>query len=99
MKSDEQLSRGFDAGNYAYAYETTDYDWAIARRSMNRSAEYIAAFTLGFFSSFEPHEMGEHQETWREALASKAGQRCLELGYIDAPEPEQSGDFRAEKSQ
>jgi hypothetical protein len=80
---DTVLSRGFDAGNYAAAYETTDYDDAIARRSMNRCAAYVAAFTLGFFGSCEPHEMGEHEDTYREALASEHGKRCVELGYVD----------------
>ena len=83
---DDQLSRGFDAGNYAAAYETTDYSEAIAKLSPNRSAEYVAAFTLGFFSTYELHEMGEHQDDYLEAYHSDAGKRVVELGYIDAIE-------------
>lgn len=85
---DTELSRGFDAGNYAAAYETTDYSEAIAKLSMNRSDEYVAAFTLGFFSSYEHHEMGEHEGTYRDAYGSAAGKRCVELGYVDAREEE-----------
>ena len=83
---DNVLSAGFDAGNYANAYETTDYDRAVASLSMNRSEAYIAAFTLGFFSSYEPDEMGEHADTYLGALQSDFGRRCVELGYVDPEE-------------
>lgn len=76
---DDNISRGFDAGNYANAYETTDYDSAIARLSPNRSAEYVAAFTLGFFSSYEENEIGSDLETYLEAL-QLVGARAKELG-------------------
>lgn len=59
---DRDISNGFDAGNYANAYETQDYEHALAKLSMNRTSEYVAAFTLGFFSSYELDEMGEHGE-------------------------------------
>lgn len=78
------LSRGFDAGNYASAYETTSYNYAVASLSMNRSAAYLAAFTLGFFSSYELSEMGEHADTYTDALNSVHGRRCIELGYVMA---------------
>jgi hypothetical protein len=77
------ISRGFDAGNYACAYETEDYSEAIANLSMNRSREYVAAFTLGFFSSHEAEEMGEHFDTYLEALAL-VGERAAALG-INVP--------------
>lgn len=82
---DLQLSRGFSAGNYANAYETTNYSTALARLSMNRSEAYLAAFTLGFFSSYELHEMGQHSEAYEQALASRHGKRCIALGYVDDP--------------
>ncbi len=80
---DLDISRGFDAGNYGNAYDSTDYEQALAKLSMNRSAEYVAAFTLGFFSSYEIDEMGEHAETYLEALAL-VGKCAAELG-IDVP--------------
>lgn len=83
-KHDLSLSRGFDAGNYASAYETTNYAEALASLSPNRSAGYVAAFTLGFFSSYELHEMGEHTEAYLAAFNSEHGQRCVALGYVEA---------------
>jgi muramoyltetrapeptide carboxypeptidase LdcA involved in peptidoglycan recycling len=77
--NDTDISRGFDAGNYANAYETTDFERALGSLSMNRSAEYVAAFTLGFFSSYERHEMGEHADHYEIALES-VGVRARELG-------------------
>lgn len=87
MSQDNDISQGFDAGNYAAAYETTDYDQAIGRLSMNRSPAYIEAFTLGFFSSYTLDEMSDHVDTYLQAYNSPAGQRCLELGYLDPIEP------------
>lgn len=83
-RTDLEVSEGFDAGNYANNYETTDLGVALSRLSMNRSEAYRAAFTLGFFASHEPHEMGEHELAYRNALQSDAGQRCIELGYVES---------------
>ncbi len=83
-KTDQHLSDGFDDGNYANAYETQNYNKAIARLSMNRSDAYIVAFTLGFFAAYELDEMGEHEYTYLDAYHSTYGQRCVELGYVDA---------------
>ena len=87
---DDHIRRGFDAGNYANAYETTDYDAAIAALSPNRSAEYQAAFTLGFFGSYERSEMGSDVEAFDEAYAL-VGKRAGELGIAverDDDEPD-----------
>jgi hypothetical protein len=84
QSTDNTLSLGFDAGNYAEAYETSDYSQAIASLSPNRSHDYVSAFTLGFFSSYTLDEMGAHSHTYLNALNSKAGRRCIELGWIDA---------------
>jgi hypothetical protein len=82
--TDTQLSRGFDAGNYANAYETTNLTQAITSLSPNRDEAYLSAFTLGFFATYELDEIpGTHQDTYLNAYHSPAGQRCLELGYID----------------
>lgn len=86
MMNDLDISRGFDAGNFASAYETTDYGHAIASLSPNRSEHYQAAFTLGFFSTLELDEMGPHAEDYLVALRSPAGRRCIALGYVDLEE-------------
>ena len=82
MLDDNELHRGFDAGNFANAYETDRYDRAIGGQE-DESPEYQAAFTLGFFASYEEHERYEHADAYGEALASPAGQRCLQLGFIE----------------
>ncbi len=81
----DQISRGFDAGNYANAYETTDYDRALASLSPNRAKAYVAAFTLGFFGSYEPGEMGSYLEAVEQAYAL-VGKRAKSLG-IAVTEP------------
>lgn len=89
-KKDDQIIRGFEAGNYANAYETTDYDRALARLSPNRSKEYVASFTLGFFSSYELGEVGVHSDALSDAYAL-AGERVEELGIAargDDSEPD-----------
>jgi hypothetical protein len=76
---DDQISRGFDAGNYANAYETTDLDRALAKLSMNRAKAYVAAFTLGFLSDRSDAEMDPHVEAYENAFAL-VGARALALG-------------------
>jgi hypothetical protein len=105
----EIVSRGVDRGNFCNAYETEDYEKAIERldvtepRDMDGQrlpeplrAAYRAAFTLGFFSSYELFEMGEHEEAYREAYGSDGGKACVAAGYIDAREepeaPEEKDD-------
>jgi hypothetical protein len=79
----DDIRRGFDAGNYANAYETTDLSEALAKLSPNRSTEYVAAFTLGFFSSYSLPEMGSDVEAYQEAYFSETGKACLAAGYVD----------------
>ena len=83
------LSRAFDSGNYAAAYVTEDYERALHECCSERSDAYRAAFTLGFFASYERHEVPEsHRDAYDAALASDAGKRCIAAGYIDAPSEE-----------
>ncbi len=87
----EIVSRGFDAGNFANAYETEDYSKAIRTLKLSGvptalRAAYRAAFTLGFFGTYELHEMGGHVEAYREAYFSEGGKACLAAGYTDACE-------------
>jgi hypothetical protein len=82
---DTRLSQGFSAGNYCNSYETQDYDQAVKIRDLEGSGpEFKTAFTMGFFASYELHEI---PSTWRdafdEAYHSELGQRVLELGYTD----------------
>jgi len=83
-KKNGDVTFGFEAGNYANAYETRDLQTALAKLSMNRSAEYVAAFTLGFFSSYSLGEMGADVEAYQEAYFSETGKACIKAGYIDA---------------
>jgi hypothetical protein len=78
-RTDLDISRGFDRGNYCAAYETTDLELALAKLSMNRAPEYTAAFTLGFFSTYERSEMGSHVDAYDDAMAL-VGARARELG-------------------
>ncbi len=89
--NDDDISRGFDAGNYANAYKAQSLNGALGGLSINRSPEYTAAFTLGFLSSYEPDEMGSDYEEYLEAYAL-VGKRAADLGIaVDAPEePDES---------
>jgi hypothetical protein len=58
-------SHGFDAGNYAAAYETEDYEVAANRIAGKVSKTYMQAHMLGFFSSYELHEIPEE---WRDEV-------------------------------
>lgn len=76
--ADDALSRGFDAGNYAAAYTSTDLDtaWEVVEDGEQHDelrsaapAEFRGGFVIGFFSSFETSEISaEHLEEWLEAL-------------------------------
>lgn len=60
-----EMSRAFDRGNYANAYESTDLD--------EMSEHERAAFVLGFFSSYTLDEIGPDRELFDEAYFSPAG--------------------------
>lgn len=82
------LSSGFDAGNYANAYESEDLFRAMAKDSKRfENKAYTAAFILGFFSSYESAEIPmDVQAEHASALASDQGQAVIAAGYIDNPE-------------
>lgn len=85
-EADLDLSHGFDAGNYANAYETENLEVAMqGRRVFEKSEAYRTAFILGFYSGYELHEIpGSRREEFDEAYHSDTGRRVLELGYIDS---------------
>lgn len=75
------MSRAFDAGSYANAYETTDIDACDETDDM--SAHEHAAFVLGFYSSCELHEIDD-RELFDEAYFSDAGRYVVNVaGYCD----------------
>lgn len=91
---DTELSHGFDAGNYANAYVSEDYSRALSLEESEHekplSLPYLRAFTLGFFASYEAHELpGEHEDSFWGAYHSPEGKRCLELGFLDPIESPQ----------
>ena len=84
MLSNEQkteISRAFNAGNFADAYETNDLD--------NTHLEDLpkherAAFVLGFFASYSLDEIGSDREIFDECHYSETGKYIVnEAGYCD----------------
>ena len=53
------LSHGFNAGNYDNAHVSTDMHYTLSRRApgYSYSEEFQGAYVLGFFSSYERHEI------------------------------------------
>jgi hypothetical protein len=81
---DEQteISRAFDSGNYANAYESTDLE-QFADDLEDMKAHQRAAFVLGFFSSCELDEIND-RATFDQAYWSAAGQYVVKVaGYTD----------------
>lgn len=72
----ECISEGFDAGNYRAAYETETYDHNDPCLC-GTNGFYRVGYMLGFFSSYEIHEIPEEYqktvEIHREA--------CEKLGF------------------
>lgn len=77
-----EMSRAFDRGNYANAYESTD----IAGFKVDEMSEHErAAFVLGFFGSYALDEIdSEHRETFDECYWSRAGRYVVNVAkYTD----------------
>lgn len=59
----ESFSRGFDRGNYGNAYESQDWESWYAENCETPAeydrTEYQAGMLLGFFSSYEVHEISD----------------------------------------
>lgn len=92
-------SQGFDAGNYANAYDSTDLDLAIESAEIDPDVDpsrpgYRHAFILGFFASYALHEIpGEYRDEYDQAYHSAAGQHCAAAGYLDSREDEYAGEI------
>ena len=83
-----ELSQGFDAGNFCNAYETHNLGEALGRRDVaDRTEAYQHAFVLGFFSTYELHEISlDARQRFEDAYHSDAGQRVIYLGYAEPRE-------------
>lgn len=70
FRGEESFERGYDAGNYANAYETEDLESALEAEGYDddmplnpRRFRFREGFVLGFFSSYELDEIpDEHRE-------------------------------------
>ena len=96
---DDLLSRGFDAGNYANAYTSTDLqdaweaecDEAEENDDYDRvkSEAFHGAFVIGFFGSYELHEIPEDARDDYDAAIGRFAPRMREIGIaVDVDESE-----------
>lgn len=85
------VSRAFDRGNYASAYESGDLD----SFDLDEMSDYErAAFVLGFFSSHTLDEIGsEDREVFDECYHSLAGRYVVHVAKYCDPRDE---EYRAE---
>ena len=93
-RHDQDLSLGFDAGNYSAAYDGLSLEAGLEKaRAEGKlalvdadvdSEAYRVAFVLGYLSTYDLSEMVEDREAYLEAIGSEHGRRCIELGYVDA---------------
>lgn len=68
LDAQADFSKGYDAGNYASAYETEDFTaWYDENDVGNAPPYYIEGALLGFFSSYELDEISD--EAAREDVA------------------------------
>ncbi len=84
LEQKEAISRAFDRGNYANAYESTDLE-DFAEDLDEMSAHERAAFVLGFFGSYSLDEIGsDDRDMFDECYFSDAGQYVVHVaGYVD----------------
>lgn len=72
-----EMSRGFSAGNYANAYETTDLSETDYHEYQPHAR---AAFVLGFFGTYTLGEIGgDERDEFDEAYYSAAGRYVVEV--------------------
>lgn len=89
------VREAFNAGNYCNAYVSDDLSkaWDAETQhdpylSMHTSKwatkGYRDAFIVGFYSSYRRSEVPtKYRDEFESANASKAGQTCVMLGYVD----------------
>jgi len=77
------MSRAFDAGNYANAYETNDLESLDVPVDQMPEHERVA-FVLGFFGSYSLDEIGSDRELFDECYWSAAGHHVVKVAqYTD----------------
>jgi hypothetical protein len=88
----DEVSRGYDAGNYANAYVSEDLEAALAQEVEEKaeereelSEEFRHAFILGFFASYMLEEIPlSNREEYDLAYFSAAGKQALACGYFES---------------
>lgn len=75
LEAKTQYSNGYDRGNYGNAYESGDWEaWAERNEFTERSKAYRDGMVMGFFSSYELHEIDDEiMRDHVEALRGKYG--------------------------
>lgn len=92
LRQRNEMSRAFDSGNFANAYESTDLE-SFARKLEGWPEHMRAAFVLGFFGSYTLDEIGSDREIFDECYWSKAGQYVIKVArYCD----DRTDDYRKE---
>lgn len=82
--NETNLHRGFEAGNFANAYETDDLEIALENADHKLGQDYLDAFIMGFFSTYELHEIpSDNLDQYETAYWSRAGRACVRYGFID----------------
>lgn len=80
------LTRAYEAGNFVNSYETQDLDAALELRCKYHEPDYQAAFIVGFYASYERHEIPLfYQENFTLAYED-VGEELIALGLEDQPE-------------
>lgn len=59
----QEISKGFDAGNYASSYQTENYD-EVLNTIGGQTGFWRVGFLLGFFSSYELQEIPARHRVW-----------------------------------
>lgn len=87
------ISRAFDRGNFANAYESTDLD----DFDLDDISEHErAAFVLGFFGTYSLDEIGSDREIFDECYWSAAGRYVVNVArYTDCRADEYAADCEA----
>lgn len=67
----EAFTRGYDRGNYVNAYESQDWEAWYLRQPIPKTNDEAEGLLLGFYSSYEIHEISDdgHAEAVAEARA------------------------------
>lgn len=92
LQERDEISRAFDSGNYANAYEGTDLD---AFEIDEMPAHERAAFVLGFFGTCTLDEIGSDREAFDDAYWSPAGRYVVTIArYTD----DRTDEYRAESA-